>query len=64
MNNDELIGLLKEAYVFIAMKHKAFDPWRVSLDTWQEKVESITNWNAYEEIEKYNESLKLNDPHQ
>ena len=57
MDNEELIRLLNEAYVFIAMKHRACDPWRESLDAWQGKVESITNWNAYEEIEKYNESL-------
>jgi hypothetical protein len=45
--------LLNEMYVFVAMKHRACDPWRNALDEWQFKVEKLTGWNAYEEIENH-----------
>jgi hypothetical protein len=35
------------------MKHRACDPWRESLDKWQSKVEKLTGWNAFEEIENH-----------
>ena len=45
--------LLNEMYVFVAMKHRACDPWRETLDKWQEKVETLTGWNAFGEIENH-----------
>lgn len=48
--------LLNEIYVFVAMKHRACDPWREALDEWQSKVESLTGWNAYNEIENHRKS--------
>jgi hypothetical protein len=56
MIEEDKTALLNEIYVFIAMKHRACDPWRVALDEWQSKVESLTGWNAYDEIEKFTNS--------
>ena len=49
----EALDLLKEAYVFIAMKHRACDPWRNALDDWQSRVEVFTDWKAFEEIKNF-----------
>ena len=49
---DALLALLNEAYIFIAMKHRACDPWRNALDEWQERVEKQTGWSAFDQIEK------------
>jgi hypothetical protein len=42
--NGEILGLLEEAYVFIAVGHKRHRPWRAALDKWQAKVEKVTGW--------------------
>jgi hypothetical protein len=52
--------LLNEIYVFVAMKHRACDPWREALNSWQDRVESLTGWDAYEEIETYKRLNSLN----
>jgi hypothetical protein len=49
--------LLNEMYVFVAMKHRACDPWRETLNEWQAKVESLTGWDAYTEIENHKKSI-------
>lgn len=49
---DTKTELLREIYIFIAMKHRACNPWRIALDEWQEKVEKECGFNAFEEIEK------------
>ena len=52
----EELELLKEMYIFVAMRHKATDPWRNALDEWQKKVESLTGWNDYETIKDWMEN--------
>ena len=52
VGSDRLLALLNEAYIFIAMKHRACDPWRNALDNWQERVEKQTGWSAFDQIEK------------
>jgi len=47
------LELLKEAYLFIGMRHKALKPWRNALDHWQKRVETATNWNHYEEAKNW-----------
>jgi hypothetical protein len=42
--NGEMLGLLKEMYVFIAMNHRCHRPWRLALGEWQKKVEKATGW--------------------
>jgi len=49
--------LLNEIYVFVAMKHRACDPWREALDEWQSKVERLTGWDTYTEIENHKKSI-------
>lgn len=58
IHEDEMERLLEEIYVFIAMKHKACDPWRIALDEWQSKVEDLTGWDAYQTIEKFRKNEK------
>ena len=52
-SNDEIMRLLNEAYVFIAMHHKAHAPWRIELENWQARVELKTGWEAVNEIKKF-----------
>lgn len=48
--------LLKEMYVFVAMRHKATQPWRNALDEWQKKVEALTGWSDYETIKDWRQT--------
>ena len=56
-----LLDLLNEAYVFIAMRHKACNPWRVALDDWQARVEKQTGWSSFDQIEKFNQNTKTKE---
>jgi len=49
----ELKALLEDAYVFFAMKHKACRPWGEAHDQWLDKVEAITKWKPFDQIEKH-----------
>lgn len=53
MNEEKLIELLKEAYGFIGMPHKALNPWRIALDDWKKRVEDETKWNHFHEVQKF-----------
>jgi hypothetical protein len=44
--------LLREIYIFVAMKHRATDPWRKALNRWRAKVEQRHGWKPFEQIEK------------
>jgi len=61
LRSGDLLALLNEAYVFIAMKHRACDPWRKALDDWQDRVEKQTGWRAFDQIEnsRANETVEL-----
>lgn len=57
-DSETLKDLLNEIYFFVAMKHRACDPWREALDSWQERVENVTKWKAFNQIEKFNKSKR------
>ena len=53
-------ALLLDPYVFFAMQHKACRPWRVAHDAWLDRVEALTGWEPFDQIEQYraNESTQ------
>jgi hypothetical protein len=53
MKTDEQTELLREMYVWISIKHRAGNPWRNAFDVWQKKVEQLTGWDSFSEIEKW-----------
>lgn len=53
MSEETLLELLNEAYVFMGMPHKSLNPWREALDDWKNRVEELTKWNHFEEVEKH-----------
>ncbi len=57
--NKELENLLKEAYVFLGMRHKALSPWGNAIENWINRLEKETNWNHYKECEEY--EMRRND---
>ena len=56
VDQQRLVLLLNEAYVFLGMPHKSLNPWRVALDEWQAKVEKETGWNHFDEVQKYEQN--------
>jgi hypothetical protein len=42
--NGEMLDLLEEMWVFVAMNYRCHRPWRLALDEWQKKVEKATGW--------------------
>ena len=52
--------LLLDPYVFFAMQHKACRPWRKTHDAWLDRVEALTGWEPFDQIEQYraNESTQ------
>jgi hypothetical protein len=57
---DRLVLLLNEAYVFIGMRHKALQPWRIALNEWEAKVEQETGWNHFAEFRKFEQNKHTN----
>lgn len=54
----ELENLLKEAYVFLGMRHKALQPWRENIENWIQRLEKETNWNHFQECAEYEKRHK------
>lgn len=61
VGSGDLLALLNEAYVFIAMRHRACDPWRKALDDWQARVEEHTGWSAFDQIKKSRANTKISN---
>ncbi len=53
-----MLKLLNEAYVFIGMRHKALAPWQNASDVWLQKVEELTGWNHFEQVELFRKTSK------
>ena len=55
---DRLFLLLNEVYLFLGMRHKALNPWRIALDEWQAKVEQETGWSHLSEVKKFEQNTE------